>query len=364
MRLYGLLEHRGFTVYLCPGRKYFLPLRRERPRLISGGVTMRFSIALVRLLTVGVLMALAGTAGAQQAYPNKTVRIIVPFPPGGSVDVLARIAAQKLSETLGQQFIVDNRGGGSTIIGTEFLVKAKPDGYTIMFMNSAHVTTPLLMKTPYDAIKDFTPISTIAQSQYLMAVHPSTPANNLQEFIAFAKTKPGQISFASSGMGGPAHLTAELFMLAAGIKMRHIPYKGGGPALTDLLGGQVQVGFNVPINYAPHIQAGKLKGMAITGKTRLPNLPQMPTFAEAGLPDYDSNVWFGVLAPAGTPKDIIDKLRIEIGKILTAPELKKELIKQGMETFSTTPEEFAALMKADTEKFANVIKTANIKLEN
>ncbi len=324
---------------------------------------MRFAIAVTRILAVSALLALAGSAAAQQAYPNRTVRIVVPFPPGGSVDVLARISAQKLSENLAQQFIVDNRGGGSTIIGTEYLVKAKPDGYTIMFMNSAHVTTPLLMKTPYDAIKDFTPISTIAQSQYLMAVHPSIPANTLQEFIAYAKSKPGQISFASSGMGGPAHLTAELFMLAAGVKMRHIPYKGGGPALTDLLGGQVQVGFNVPINYAPHIQAGKLKGMGITGRNRLPNLPDMPTFAEGGLTNYDSNVWFGVLAPPGTPKEIVDKLKAEIGKILTAPELKKELVKQGMETFSSTPEEFGALMKADTEKFAYVIKTAGIKLE-
>ncbi|MBI4537199.1 MAG: tripartite tricarboxylate transporter substrate binding protein [candidate division NC10 bacterium] len=264
---------------------------------------------------------------------------------------------------MGQQFIVDNRGGGSTIIGTEFLAKSKPDGYTIMFMNSAHVTTPLLMTTPYDALKDFAPITAIAQAQYLMALHPSVPANNLQEFIALAKTKPGQISFASSGMGGPAHLTAELFMIAAGVKMRHIPYKGGGPALTDLLGGQVQVGFNVPINYAPHIQSGKLKGMAITGKTRLPNLRQMPTFAEAGLPNYDSNVSFGVLAPAGTPKDIIDKLSAEIAKIMGAPDLRKALVKQGMGTFTSTPDEFGALLKADSDKFTYVIRTANIKLE-
>ncbi len=325
---------------------------------------MRLSIAITRILAVGVLMAFAGSAAAQQAYPTRTVRIIVPFPPGGSVDVLARLVGQKLTDRWGQQFIVDNRGGGSTIIGTETLVRAKPDGYTIMFMNSAHVTTPLLMKTPYDAIKDFAPVTNIAKAQYLMALHAAIPANNLQEFIALAKSKPGQISFASSGIGGPAHLTAELFMIAAGIKMRHIPYKGGGPALTDLLGGQVQVGFNVPINYAPHIQSGKLKGMAITGKTRLPVLPQMPTFAEAGLPGYDSNVWFGVLAPPGTPKDIVDKLSTEIGKIMSAPDLGKELVKQGMEPFITTPDEFGALMKADTDKFADVIKTANIKIEN
>jgi tripartite-type tricarboxylate transporter receptor subunit TctC len=325
---------------------------------------MKLCIAVTRILTAVVLLAFAGSVAAQQVYPNKPIRIIVPFPPGGSVDGIARLVGQKMTESWGQQMIVDNRGGGSTIIGTEALVKAKPDGYTLLFMNMAHITTPLLMKTPYDPIKDFAPVTTTAKSEYLLALHNSVPVNNLQEFIALAKSKPGQVNYASSGQGGPAHLTAELFSIVAGVKMRHIPYRGGGPALTDLLGGQVQAGFNVPLNYISHIQSGKLKGIAITGETRLPALPQMPTFAEAGLPGYDSKVWFGVLAPVGTPKDIIDKLSTEIARIVTAPDLSKELVRQGMDPFVTTPSQFEALMKSDLEKYADVIKTANIKLEN
>lgn len=325
---------------------------------------MRFFAAPIRLLVLSLLLAFAGSASAQQGYPNKPIRFIVPYAPGGSTSNVARLIGQKLTEAWGQQVIIDNRPGGNTVIGSEALAKSPPDGYTISLAASTHATIPhLLASLPYDPIKDFTPVATLVTTQLVLVLHPSVPANNLQEFIALAKSKPGQLNFASVGTGSSTHLAGELFNIVAGVKMQQVPYKGTAPALTDLIGGQVQLNFDTPITSIPHIKSGKLKAIAITGKTRLAALPQVPTFAEAGLPNYDFQIWMGVLAPAGTPKEIVNKLNTEIAKILTMPDMKEKLVSQGLDPLISTPDQFAALIKSDMTKFGQVIKTANIKLE-
>lgn len=318
--------------------------------------------AVVRILAVGVLMSSAGFAAAQQTYPNKPIRIIVPFTTGGSNDILARLIGQKFTESWGQQMIVDNRPGGSTIIGSEALVKSPPDGYTLMVTSVTHIITPLLVPTPYDPIKDFAPVSTISSQEMILLLNPSVPANSLRELIALAKAKPGQLDYASTGNGGAAHLAGEFFNILAGIKIQHIPYKGGTPAMTDLLGGQVQMTWVGPSSAVGYINSNKLKALGISGDKRMAALPQVPTFAEAGLPNFDMKGWFGVLSPAGTPKEVIDKLSTEIVRILTMPDIKEKLMKQALDPFITTRDEFAALMKADMAKYTRIIKTANIKI--
>ena len=321
--------------------------------------------AVTRILTVGLLMAIAASASAQQVYPSKPIRFIVPFPPGGSTDPLARLAAQKMTEAWGQQVIVDNRPGGNTIIGSEAVAKAAPDGYTILLAGIPLVTgISLYPNIPYDAIKDFAPVATIARSEFVLVLNPSVPANNLQEFIALAKSKPGELDYGSSGTGGSLHLAGELFNVIAGVKMQHIPYKGSGPLVSDVIGGQVPVSFQTPIATLAHIKSGRLKAIAVTGAARLQALPQVPTFAEGGLPGYDTNIWYGIVAPAGTPKAIINKMSSEVAKSLATPEVRKNLANQGMEPFISTPDQVAALIKADIAKYAKIIKTANIKIDN
>jgi len=258
---------------------------------------------------------------------------------------------------------VDNRGGGNTIIGSEAAAKSAPDGYTILLVAQTHVVVPSLLPTPYDAIKDFDPIGTVSSTEYVLALHPSVPANNLREFIALAKSKPGTLNYASSGGGTTNHLSAALFESRTGVKMQHIPYKGSGPALTDLIGGQVQLYFSAPLVVMPHVKTGKLKAMAISGDTRQAGLPQVPTFAEAGLPNFELKAWYGILSPAGLPKAVSDKLSTEIARILAMPEVNEKMSGQGMEPFISTPDQFAARMKADFAKFAQLVKTANIKLD-
>jgi len=325
---------------------------------------MNFSTAVARILTAGMLIAIAGLAAAQQAYPSKSIRFIVPFPPGGTTDQLARLVGQKLTESWDQQVIVDNRPGGNTIIGSEALVKSPADGYTILLTSIAHVIVPSLLPTPYDAIKDFAAVATIASNELVLVLHPSVPANTLQELIALAKSRPGQLNYASTGSGTINHLAGELLNIRTGIKLQHIPYKGAAPALVDLIGGQVQMFINHPIAVIPYIRSGKVKAISISGESRLSVLPQVPTFSEAGLPGFDLKNWAGVAAPAATPKAIIDKLSAEIARILNLPEVKEKLVGQGMDPFISTPEQAAALMKADMAKFVRIIKTANIKMEN
>ena len=325
---------------------------------------MKFSIAVARILTVGVLIGFAGSAIPQQAYPNKLIRFIVPYPPGGSGTILARLIGQKMTEDWGQQVIVDHRPGGNTIIGSEALVRSPPDGYTILLTTSTHVTNPSLLALPYDTVKDFAPVATVSKNEYVLALHPSVPANNLQEFIALAKSRPGQLNYASTGTGSPHHLAGELFQIMTGVRMQHIPYKGAGQILPDLIGGQVQLTFMSPLNAIPHVKTGQLKVIAITGETRLPALPQVPGFTEAGLPGFEARNWWAVYVPTGTPKDIVDKLSTEIAKIMALPDIKEKLAAQGADPLISTPEQLAALIRAEIAKFAKIVKTANIKLEN
>jgi tripartite-type tricarboxylate transporter receptor subunit TctC len=329
----------------------------RRGALQSVRITARISFA-------AVLLAFAGAAAAQQAYPTRPIRLIVPYAPAGPTDVLARLIGHKLGQSWGQPVIIDNRPGGNTIIGTEALAKSAPDGYTIMMMAIAHTIIPNLLPTPYDPINSFAPVATVASGEIVLVLHPSVPANNLQELIALAKAKPGQLNYASASTGGPLHLAAELFNLMTGVKTQHIPYKGAGPALTDVINGQVQMLFSPADIALPQIRSGKLKALAISGKARSPALPQVPTFAESGLPGFTIKNWFGVLSAAGTPPPIIDKLSSEIARILALPDIREKLAAQGMDPFISSPDQFAALIEADMALYGKIIKTANIKVEN
>jgi tripartite-type tricarboxylate transporter receptor subunit TctC len=291
------------------------------------------------------------------------MRIVVPFPPGGSVDPLARLIGQKMGETFGQQVIVDNRPGGNTVIGTEYAAKSPADGYTLLLTASSHVTNPQLLPTSYDPIKDFVPVATVSTTDMILVTNASLPVNNLKEFIALAKAKPGQLNFSSAGSGNPNHLAGELLNMMAGIKTTHVPYKGGGPAITDLVGGQVQFSMGSPIIVMPFIRSGKLKPIAVSSPQRMALLPQVPTMAEAGLPGYEVRIWYGLLAPAGTPKDVVAKIATEVNRIMALPEMKTMLDAAGMERYTTTHEQFEAVLKSDMDKFGKIIKAANVKLD-
>jgi tripartite-type tricarboxylate transporter receptor subunit TctC len=318
---------------------------------------------IIRILLIGLITAMAGHAFAQTAYPSKPIRIIVPYPPGGSNNVLARLLAQRLGENWGQQVIVDNRPGGNTIIGSEALLKSAPDGYTLMVTSNAHIITPLLIRTPYDPFKDFAPVSSLAICENLLVTHPALPVSNLRQFIALAKSRPGELNYASSGAGSPTHLAAALFEMLAGVKMHHISYKGGGPALIDLLGGHVQLHFNTPINLIAHVRSGKLRGLAITGADRSSALPQVSTFIEAGLPAFDLKTWFGAFVPVGSPKENMEKLSGEFAKIMAMPDFKDKLDSLGMAPMVYSPDKFTSLMRSDTATLAKVIKVGNVRLE-
>ena len=318
---------------------------------------------IVHTVMVGLLWVLAGPGVAQQTYPAKPIRFISPYAPGGATDVIARLVGQKLGEAWGIPVVVENRAGGNTVIGTEAVARSAPDGHTIVLVGITHVANASLIKTSYDAIKDFATVATVTSNETVLVVHPSVPANTVQEFIALAKAKPGQLNYATSSTAGPTHLPAELFNIVAGIKTQQIPYKGGGPATTDLLGGQVQAMFAIPSNVVGHIKSGKLRALVVTGETRLSALPQVPTAIESGLKGFDGKNWYGVLAPAGTPVPIVQKLSTEIARILTLADVREKLLAQGMDPYYSTPEQFAALMKADVAKFSKVIKTANIKMD-
>ena len=307
-----------------------------------------------------LLVALAGAAGAQQPFPSKQLRIIVPFPAGGSNDILARMVGKKLADSLGVTSLVDNRGGANTIIGASALAKSPPDGHTVMITSGSHIITPLLMATPYDALNDFAAVATIDSIDYLMVVHPALPVSTLKEFIALAKARPGQINYASSSRGSGTHLAAEMLALRTGIKMQHVPYKGGGPAVIDLMAGQVQMFLNSPSTMMPYIKAGKLKALAVTGDRRIAALPNVPTFTESGLANFEIRGWHGMLAPAATPRAVIAKLNAEVNRILAMPDTVEALANLGMLPLVMSPEEFAARMKADTARYAQVIKTAGI----
>ena len=314
---------------------------------------------------VAVILTSAGLAAAQQDYPTRAVRIVVPYPPGGSNDFLARLFTPKLSEMFGRQFIVDNRGGGNTIIGNDVVAKSAPDGYTLLLAGSSQVTIPHLYRSvPYDTINDFTPIAGIARSEFLLVVHRSLPVSSVRELIDLAKRRPGEINYATSSTGGATHLAAVLFEMRAGVKLQQVPYKGGGPAMTDLLGGQVQLAFANPGSVTPLLKASRLKAIAVTGDKRLEALPQVPTFTEAGLPGLALRNWYAITAPSHTPKPIIEKLSAAVLKCVAMPDVRSGIVKQGLEPFSATAEEIDAIRREDMATVAKVIKAANIKLQD
>jgi len=304
-----------------------------------------------------------GVGYAADTYPTKPVRLIVPFAPGGGTDILARTIGQKLSETWGQQVIVDNRGGGGTIIGTELAVRAVPDGYTVMLANIALALNPgLHPKLPYDAVKDLIPIILIASQPSAIAANPGFPPNSLRELIAFLKVKSNKVSFGSSGSGGVGHISGEMFRLELGADMVHIPYKGGGPAAVDLMGGQIPLAFISLPTVMSHMKSGRLKVLAITDSKRSAAAPDIPTVGEA-LPGFAVDNWVGLLAPAGTPKAIIDRLNADIRALIQAPEMRARLTQQGFDAQGSTPAEFASVIKNDIAKYTKVIRQANIRDE-
>ena len=276
---------------------------------------------------------------------------------------MGRLIGQKLTESWGQQVILDNRPGGNGYIGGDSLAKSPPDGHTLMVMTTTFVITPALYPPPYDPIKDFAAVATLTKSELVLVGHPSVLANSLQEFIALAKSKPGQLNYGSSGSGSMTRLAGAFFDMMTGTRMQNISYKGTGQAMTDLLGGQVQLTFSVPPPIIPHVAAGRLKAIAVSGESRLSALPQVPTFGEAGLPGFDVTGWYGLLAAAGTPKAIIDKQSTEIARILAMPDMREKISAQGMDPFIATPEKFAAMIREDLVKYAKIIKTANIKTD-
>lgn len=324
---------------------------------------MGFWMRGVQVATVAVAAACADTAVAQQNYPNKPIRWVTPYPPGGSTTTLSRLVGDKLAESFGKPVIIDNRPGGNTIIGADAVAKATPDGYTVLLGGNSQLILKLLMKPPYDILRDFAPVTIMANTNYILVINPQTPVNTLQEFITYAKARPGQLTVGSVSSGSSQHLMGELFGILAGVKLRHIPYKGGSQVITDLMGGHVNVSFSNALNAIPHVKSGRLKGLAITGEKRTAALPQLPTYTEAGLPGYDPKNWQGMLAPAGTPKAIVDKLSNEIARILAMPDVTEKLVNSGMDPYHSGPARMAAQMKSDYAESAKVIKAANIRLE-
>lgn len=315
----------------------------------------------VRLICLGMACLLTPLASAQQ-YPVKPIRLISPYPPGGGTDAAARIIAQALGDQMGQQMVVDTRGGASGLIGTELAAKAAPDGYTIVLGNVAPlaILPAASAKLPYDPLRDFQPISLLATSDYLLTVHPSLPANTLKELIALARSNPDKLTYASSGnLGGP-HLAGELMNLLAKVKLVHIPYKGNGPAAIGIMTGEASMMFGSGPSVVPHVKTGKLRMIATTGPKR--TIPELPAISEI-LPGYDVTQWYGLLAPAGTPKDIVDRLHKEIARALAQPRVIQLYTNLGTQPGSTTPAEFAAFIKAEGEKYLKVVKTANIKAD-
>ncbi len=319
---------------------------------------------LICYAALALCASLAAPAALAQAFPSKTITIVVPNPPGGVVDSSARLAADPLARLLGQAVVVDNRGGASGNIAYQMVARAPKDGYTLLASYSAyHVGNPALFpKLPWDQ-KDFAPVALIAAATNVIAIHPSLPAKNLKEFLAYLKQNPGKVNYASQGNGSLSHIGTELFDQTTQTEMTHVPYKGSGPAIQDVLSGQVQVFITTPPSVMGHVQTGKLKALAVTSKTRHPMMPEVPTTAEAGLPGFELEAWVGLFAPAGTPPDVIAKLSESVKKVLELPETKKRAETLGIEPRYLGPEALAALVKKDTEYWGKVIKARNIKAD-
>jgi tripartite-type tricarboxylate transporter receptor subunit TctC len=315
-------------------------------------------------LAAGLAMCVIAAAAAAQNYPHKTIRMIVPFPAGGPTDVIARMVGQKLTESTGQAVVIDNRGGSGGNIGADIVAKSAPDGYTLLMAIVSHAINPsLYSKLPYDPVKDFAPITRAGAATIVFVAAPALGVKSIKDLIALAKARPREINFGSPGSGTPHHLAGELLKTTAGIDLIHIPYKGAAPAVADLLGGQVNTVFVSLPAALPHIKAGKLVGLGVTSPGRSAVAPELPTFAEAGLGGYALENWYGALAPARTPRDVIMKLNFEIVKALQLAEVKERLASQGFETITSTPEEFAAYLKSEIVKWAKIVKASGAKVD-
>lgn len=307
--------------------------------------------------------ALCGTAHAQGDYPNRPIRFLVPLVPGGAADILARALGQKLTERLSQPVVIDNRPGAGQTLATEILAKSAPDGYTILIAASAHTINPWIWKLRYDSNKDFSAIGMIAMVPNVMVIHPSVPGRSVKEFIANARAKPGDLTFGSSGTGSASHLSAELFRMMTGIQFTHIPYKGQGQVMIDMLGGHIKLGFpSIPASIQ-HIKSGKMLGLGVTTRQRSSALPDLPTIAEAGVPGYEVSGWYGILGPAGIPPPIIAKLNGELTRILKDSSVREMLSREGADPLTSTPEEFTKIIATDIVKWGKVVKAAGIKAE-
>ena len=321
-------------------------------------------MTLYRVLLMASAWCGASALALAADYPARSIRYIVPQGAGGSSDTLARLVTQKLAESLGQQVVTDNRPGATGNLGTEIAARANPDGYTLLQVATSHATNPALsVKMPFDPIRDFAPITLLSQSPNLWIVHPSLPAKNMRELIALAKTRPGEINYSSSGTGSSQHLAGELLKSLAQIDIVHIPYKGSPPALIDLLGGRVVLMCSTIAPAMPLVKSAKLRALAVTSLKRSAAVPEIPTVAESGLPGYEATAWQGVLAPAGTPRDIIAKLKTELVRVINLPDVRKQLADQGYEPAGTTPEQFAEYIKTEIAKWSRVIKAAELKAE-
>jgi tripartite-type tricarboxylate transporter receptor subunit TctC len=326
---------------------------------------MKITMSKTLNLLAGATLALATAAAFAQTYPSKSIRLISPFAPGGGTDITARAIAPKLTSAFGQQVIVDNRGGAGGMVGVEIAAKAPPDGYTIVIgtIGNIAVNPSLYSKMPYDPQKDLVPIGQVANALNVLVVHPSLPAKTVKEFIAIAKQRPGALNFGSSGPGATDHLAGEVFNVMAGVKMVHIPYKGGAPAMLDLVAGQVEIVFSTMATAIGAIQGNRIRAIAMTGSQRYERMPTIPTIAEAGLKGFEVNNWYGFFAPAGTSKEIVTRLHTETAKALAMADTKTRLLDAGIIGTSSTPDQFNAYIQAETKKWAKVVKDAGIKAD-
>ena len=317
-----------------------------------------------RILAALAALAVAGACLGQGAagFPSRPLRLVVPFAPGGTNDTVGRIVAETLSARLGQPIVVDNRAGANSIIGSEIVAQASPDGHTMVIVAAGFAVNPSLrMKLPYDSLRDFAPVGLVGSGPYLLAVHPSVRAKSVSEFVAWVKARPGQVNYASTGIGSPPHLAAELLRNTAGLDIVHVPYKGGGAVLPDLLAGRIPMFFGSVSTLAPHIRGGKLRGIAVTTPKRSPAMPELPTFMESGLKDYDVTGWYGILAPGKTPRAIVDRINTELRRVLGDPETRSRLAQRGIEPTPGSAADFTALIRREIPKWAKVMKAAGIK---
>jgi tripartite-type tricarboxylate transporter receptor subunit TctC len=318
---------------------------------------------MLRAVLALVLLCFAAATWSQ-AYPSRPVRIVVPFAVGGSADVYGRVLAAKLSENLGHPFVIENRPGGGAVVGTDAVAKSTPDGYTVLIMSNTHtVNETLIPKKPYELMRDLVPVTGINYQDLLLAIHPSLPANNLKEFIALAKSSPGKLNYASSGPGTPYHMAGELFKYMAGVDIVHVPHKGSDQARAAVLGHQVDMMFDAISTIVSQARAGKLKGLATTGKARSAVTPDVPTVAEAGVPGYEATIWLGLMAPAGTPQPVLEKLNAEVVKVLGASDVKENWGKQGAVPMPMQPAEFERFLREDVQKWAKLVKDTGMKVD-